>query len=304
MKPPLLDRINGGDVLVADGAMGTLLFQRGLEPGACPEAFNLSNPEILQDIARNYLDAGADIIQTNTFGGSSVKLGDYGLEDQTEAINEAAVISVRKTVGDTAYVSGSCGPSGKMLKPYGDADPDDLSRGFFRQNSALIAAGADVICVETMTDLKEATLAIEAAKTASPQTPVMATMTFDETPRGFFTIMGVSITEAAEGLQVAGADIIGSNCGNGIDNMIEIARQLKQTSALPLIIQSNAGIPRMEGRELAYDEVPALFGEKTEELIQAGVSIVGGCCGTTPEHISAIRSAASIHVKAVKPVLD
>ncbi len=275
--------------MVADGAMGTMLFQRGLKPGECPESLNLTAPEVLEEIAQLYFDAGADIIQANTFGASPLKLSDYGLEDKTEEINSKAVECVRKVVGDKAYIYGSCGPSGRLLKPYGDTDHDVLCRSFERQIKALIDAGVDTICIETMTDLHEATLAIKAAKSISQNMPVMATMTFDDTPRGFYTVMGVNIPDAARCLQEAGADIIGSNCGNGIENMIRIAREFKEVSNLPIIIQSNAGIPEMRDGELFYPETPEFFALKARELINIGVSIIGGCCGTTPEHIRAIR---------------
>jgi 5-methyltetrahydrofolate--homocysteine methyltransferase len=285
----ILERLKKDEILVADGAMGTMLMKRELKPGDCPDAINLTKPEILEEIAQQYLDAGADIFQTNTFGASPMKLADYELEDKTEEINTIAVSSVRKVVGDQAYISGSCGPSGGILKPYGNSEPDEMYNGFQRQMYALISAGVDIVCVETMIDLAEAILAIKAAKAFSPQTPLMATMTFDETPKGFYTIMGVSIEDAATGLQKAGADIIGSNCGNGIENMLKIAREFKKFSNLPILIQANAGKPETKGSELIYPETPKFFAKKTRELIKAGVSIIGGCCGTTPEYISAIR---------------
>ncbi len=285
----LLERLENGEVLVADGAMGTMLMERGLKPGEPPESFNLTCLDAIEEIARLYLDAGADVIQTNTFGASPLKLSFYSLEDKTEEINRNAVGAVRKAVGDSANISASCGPAGKLLRPYGDVDPEDVYNSFERQMRALISAGVDVICIETMTDLTEATLAVRAAKTVSPGTPVMATMTFDLTPRGFYTVMGVSIENAAKELQKAGADIIGSNCGNGIENMIEIAREFREYSSVPLIIQSNAGIPEMQGNRPTYPETPQFMAEKAKELVLSGVSIIGGCCGTTPEHIRAIR---------------
>jgi 5-methyltetrahydrofolate--homocysteine methyltransferase len=286
---PILDRLKNGETLIADGAMGTLLFERGLEPGDCPESMNLTHPEVLQEIAERYLDAGADIIQTNTFGGSPIKLALYHHEQDAGAINRSAVLAVRESVGDGAYVSGSCGPCGGMLKPYGDADPDEVHEGFRQQAGYLVEAGVDVICVETMVDLTEATLAIRAAKEVSSTIPVMATMTFDATPKGFFTIMGVNVQTAAAGLEEAGADVIGSNCGNGIENMIAIAQVFRRHSQLPLIIQSNAGLPQTVGGRLVYSESPAFMASKSKELVDLGVSIIGGCCGTTPEHTRAMR---------------
>ncbi|MCK4338709.1 MAG: homocysteine S-methyltransferase family protein, partial [Candidatus Cloacimonetes bacterium] len=210
---PFFERLHSGEILVSDGAMGTMLFQKGLRPGDCPESINLKNPEILKEIAQLYFNAGADIIQTNTFGGSPLKLSAYNLEDKNEEINTIAVNCVRKVVGTQAYVSGSCGPSGKILKPYGDTEPEDVYQSFKRQMKSLINAGVDIICVETMTDLHEATIAVKVSKEISSQITVIATMTFDETPRGFYTIMGVSIKDAAKRLEKVGANCIGSNCG-------------------------------------------------------------------------------------------
>ena len=285
----ILERIKNGEIFVADGAMGTMLFKRGLRPGDCPELLNLSKPEILEEIAQIYFKAGADIIQTNTFGGSPPKLSDYGLEDKCEEINSKAVECVRKVVGESAYISGSCGPSGGLLKPYGDTEPETLENAFERQINVLTKADVDIICIETMTDLREATIAVKAAKNIHPEIPVMVSMTFDKIPKGYYTIMGVNIEDAVKGLEDAGADIIGSNCGNGIDNMIEIAKQIKALSTRPILIQSNAGIPENNDGEIVYPESPTYFIDKTLELIDAGVSIIGGCCGTTQEHIQAIR---------------
>jgi 5-methyltetrahydrofolate--homocysteine methyltransferase len=285
----LINRLKDGEILVADGAIGTMLMDYGLKPGEPPESFNLTRPQVLEEIASLYLDAGVDIIQTNTFGASPLRLSIYSLEDKMEEINRNAVLAVRKVVKDQAYIAASCGPSGKLLKPYGDTEPEEVYNSFERQIKALVSAGVDAICIETMTDLVEATLAIKAVKAVSPSTPVMATMTFDPTPRGFYTVMGASVKESAQRLQQAGADIIGSNCGNGIENMIKISQEFKKHSTLPIIIRSNAGLPEMQGDKPIYPETPEFMAEKAKELIQSGVSIIGGCCGTTPQHIQAIR---------------
>jgi 5-methyltetrahydrofolate--homocysteine methyltransferase len=292
---PILQRISRGEVLVADGAMGTLLFERGLKPGYSPEEMNLSHPEVLADIARLYLEAGSDIVQTNTFGGSPLKLSNFQLQDRTEEINRVAVEVVRRETAGRAYVSGSCGPTGCLLKPYGDTEPEEMLDSFRRQLTAMLAAGPDVICVETMSDLQEATLAIRAAREISAHIPIMATMTFDKTPRGFFTMMGVNVPTAVAGLLEAGADIVGSNCGNGLENMIALAREFRRHTERPLLIQSNAGLPESRDGQLYYTESPEYFGERVAELLAAGVAIIGGCCGTTPAHIRAIRQAVDRH---------
>jgi 5-methyltetrahydrofolate--homocysteine methyltransferase len=285
----LLEKLHRGERLVGDGAMGTMLMARGLEPGGCPERWNLDRPEVLEEIARLYCEAGAELVETNTFGGSPLKLAMYGLDTQTEEINAAAVAAVRRAVGDRAFVSGSCGPTGRMLLPYGDLTPEIMAAAFERQTGALIEAGVDLICVETMTDLAEARLAVEAARRQSSTIPICATMTFDPTPNGFFTVMGTSIEQAVIGLSEAGADIIGSNCGNGIDNMVSIAEAFRRFTNLPLIIQPNAGLPEIVEGTLRYGETPEFMAERTRKLLDLGVNIVGGCCGTTPEHIAAIR---------------
>jgi len=276
--------------MVADGAMGTMLIDRGLQPGNCPESLTLSSPHVLQEIARLYLEAGADIIETNTFGASPQRLATYGLAEKTEELNKAAVQAVRAVVGDRAYVAGSCGPSGKLLEPYGDVSSDQLYDSFHKQAKSLVEAGVDCVFVETMIDIEEAKLAVQAIKDISPSVPVVATMTFESTPRGFHTIMGVSVEAAASGLERVGADAVGSNCGNGIENMLEIARAFKETSNLPLVIQANAGLPQTVDGMVVYGETPDFTATAARGLMPLGVAVIGGCCGTTPEHIAAIRT--------------
>lgn len=285
----LLTRLGGDVILVADGAIGTMLMARGLQPGQPPESFNLTHVDVLEAIAKEYLDAGADIVQTNTFGASRLKLVTYSLQDAVEEINKNAVLAVRRAVGDRAYVSGSCGPTGQFLKPYGDTESEEMCDAFREQISVLISAGVDVLCVETMTDLQEARCAIKAAKDIGTAVPLMATMTFNHTPKGFRTVMGVTIEEAAHGLQAAGADIVGSNCGNGIEKMISIAREFKRYTKLPVIIQSNAGIPELKDDKAVYPETADFMAERAKNLISLGVSIIGGCCGTTPVYTKALR---------------
>jgi len=289
----ILERVKTKEVLVGDGAMGSLLMSmaRDQMKKNCSESVNLASPEILAKIAGMYLDAGAQIVQTNTFGGSPLKLQDFSLEKKTEEINQVAVHAVRQAVKNEAYISGSCGPSGKLLKPYGSIDPEAMYESFFRQLKVLIEEGVDVLCIETMTDINEAKLAIQAARDISQTIPIMATMTFNFTPRGFHTVMGVTIEKAAKELIAQGANMTGSNCGNGIENMVLIARKFREFTRVPLLIQSNAGLPELMDGVPVYPESPEFMADKVEDLVNAGVSIIGGCCGTTPEHIRAIRQA-------------
>jgi 5-methyltetrahydrofolate--homocysteine methyltransferase len=255
---------------------------------------NLDAREVVEEISRSYLDAGAEIVGTNTFGGSPLKLASYGLDGRTEEVNARAVQAARNAVGDRAYVSASCGPCGRILEPYGDTSAALVFESFRRQLRTLVAEGADLVCIETMTDLAEARLAITAARSVSSSIPVCATMTFDPTPKGFRTVMGVAIGQAADGLAEAGAQIIGSNCGNGIVLMTQIAQEFKRYTNLPVIIQSNAGIPTIEDGSLVYPETPEFMAEKSGELLKTGVKILGGCCGTTPEHIAALKRVACL----------
>jgi len=268
---------------------------RGLKPGDSFEEINLTRPEILAEIAELYVEAGADLITTNSFGGSPLNLAGHGLAEKTEEINRAAVKAIQRVVEGRALISGSVGPTGKILTPYGDTEPDVMAEGFSRQIGALIEVGVDLICIETMMDLEEARLAVEAARRRSPSVPIIATMTFNATPRGFFTTMGTTVEQACRVLVEAGADLVGSNCGNGIDTMAELAREFSAHATVPRVIQSNAGIPENHGGELHYPEGPDDMAARVGELMDLGVAVIGGCCGTGPDHIRAIRTAIDRH---------
>ena len=296
----ILERLKRGEVIVGDGALGTMLMQRGLKTGESPETYNLKNPEILEEIASLYLDAGSEIISTNTFGASPMRLRHFSLDKEMEAINRSAVEAVRRAVRGNAYVSASVGPSAKMLKPRGDTEPEEIYASFNRQLSALFAAGIDLVCIETVMDVKEAALAIKAARSLDSKIPIMATVTFGKSPQGYFTLMGTSVKDAAAALEEAGADIIGSNCGNGAAQMVEIAREFRQHAHVPVAIQSNAGLPVKAESGLIYPETPDFVAARAAEMLDLGVQIVGGCCGTTPDHIRALRKMVDIRRKLDK----
>ena len=285
----LLAKLGRGRPLLSDGAIGTMLMDRGLKAGRAPESFNLENAEALEEIARLYFDAGADIVHTNTFGGSGLKLTAHHLGEHVEDINRNAINAVKRVAPEQGIVSMSCGPTGMILKPYGEADPEAVYESFQHQLAIGVDAGADAVTIETMIDIEEAKLAVKAAKSVSDSIPVMVTMTFDETPRGFYTIMGVSIEKAAQGLEAAGVDVVGSNCGNGIEKMVEIAREFSKVTDLPILIQANAGLPELRDGSPVYPETPDFMAGKSEELVDLGVAIIGGCCGTTPDHIRVLR---------------
>lgn len=282
----LLNRIQEQKVLLSDGAWGTMLFEKGLSAGECPELWNLSQRDKVLEVARSYIQAGADIIETNSFGGSGIKLALYGLEKKAEEINiEAAKIS-REAAGDKAIVLGSVGPCGKIIM-MGDVTEDQIYQSFKEQCLALQKGGVDAIIIETMTALDEAILAIKAAK-ENTKLPVICTFTFDKTVDNTYrTMMGVSPSEMAEALINEGVNIIGTNCGNGFDGMIQISKEIREFSSnIPLLVQANAGMPQLIDGANVFPEGPQEMASKIPELKKIGVNIIGGCCGTTPEYIT------------------
>ena len=287
----LLDRLARGETLISDGATGTYLQQRGLEPGGCPEAFNVTHPDVVRGMARDYFSAGADMVLTNSFGGSRFMLGKYGLADKVGEFNRLAAEHARSQAPQDRYVVGSVGPTGEFLEPLGELSAAEMRDGFAEQIDALVTGGVDAVVVETMTALEESALAIQAAREHA-RLAVMATMTFDIGLRGFFTMMGVTPERAVAELQDAGAHIVGANCGNGIEVMVQLARQLRDATDAPLLVHCNAGIPAVRGGEIVYPESPEFMARGFKTLVEdVGVNIVGGCCGTGPEHIRALVSA-------------
>jgi len=296
----ILKRLKRGDIIVGDGALGTLLMDRGLKLGEPPESVNLTNPQCLEEIASLYIEAGAEIISTNSFGATSLKLQHYSLDKETEQINRRAVEVARKAAGVRAYVAGSVGPSGKMLKPYGATTPEEIYNSFHDQIEVLLSGGIDMVCIETMTDLTEAELAINAVRSFDTNIPIMSTITYEKKPKGFYTLMGSSIKESAERLKKAGSDIVGSNCGNGSENMVQIAEEFMQYSQLPVAIQSNAGLPVQSKEGVSYPETPVFVAARIAEVLNLGVQIVGGCCGTSLAHIRAIRKTVDSYLKTTR----
>jgi 5-methyltetrahydrofolate--homocysteine methyltransferase len=288
MKKTLKQLITEGKTLVSDGAWGTFLQAKGLKPGECPEMWNIEHPEAVEDIAGSYIEAGSDTVETNSFGGNKFKLEGFGLSDRVYEINFQAAALSRKAAGDEKYVLGSIGPTGKILI-MGDVTEDELYEAFREQAIALADGGADAIIIETMTALDEAEIAVKAAK-ENTSCEVICTMTFDKTVTGEFrTMMGVSPTEMVESLKVAGVDILGANCSNGIEGMIEITGEIRNADAeIPVLIHANAGLPHLENGCTVFPESPEMMASFAPALKAAGANIIGGCCGTGPEHIRKI----------------
>ena len=287
----ILDRLAAGEILISDGATGTYLQQRGLEPGGCPEEFNASRPEVISGMARDYFAAGSDIVLTNSFGGSRFMQKKYGFGERVREFNRlAAERAASQKPDDRRYVAASVGPTGEMMEPLPDGVSEaDMYDALAEQITALAEGGADAILIETQMALEEAVVGIRAAR-ENTRLPVFATMVFDLGPRGFFTMMGVTPERAVSELRAAGADVVGANCGNGIDRMIDLAAQMRAADDGPMLIHSNAGIPDMKGGEIIYNEGPEYMAERFERLAEMGINILGGCCGTGPDHIRALRA--------------
>ena len=287
----LLERLRRGeDVVLGDGAVGTLLRGKGLGAGEPPESFNLTRPDVVEWAAAAYVDAGSEIVQTNTLGGNEIRLALFGLADRADEIHRAAVAAARRGARGRALVAGTCGPTGLRLKPDGGALRNLIRDAFERQMAALLDSGVDMFIIETMTDLEEALVALEAAREAAGDGfPVAVTMAFAPAESGFATACGDRVEACASALAAAGADIVGSNCGREPADMIGIAADFREHTDLPLLIQPSAGLPRMDGEEAVYPVGPDLLARTAKELLKVGVSVLGGCCGTTPEHIRALR---------------
>jgi len=283
---PFLRNLLARRPVLTDGAWGTQLQCRGLASGECPDAWNLSHPDHVGVVAQSYVDAGSRVILTNTFGANRLRLAGFNLADQTAAINRAGVAISRRAASGRAHVFASIGPSGKMLMT-GDVTEADLRSAFAEQTAALAAAGADALVVETMADLAEAKVAVAAA--CATGLPVVACMVFDSGKNKDRTLMGVTPEQAAAELAAAGAEVIGANCGQGIEAYREICRRLRAASDRPVWIKPNAGLPDMVDGKAVYRTTPAEFASHVPALLAAGADFLGGCCGTSPEFIRAVR---------------
>ena len=290
----LFDLLDGGGVVLGDGAMGTLLQTRGIEPGGAAELWNVDHADTIAAIHTEYAEAGARLVTTNTFGGTSARLALHGLEDRVHELNVAGA-RIAREVADRfdGWVLGDVGPSGELIAPIGVVEPDEVKAMFAEQIAALAEGGADVILVETMSDLAEVEAAVGAATEVAPDLPVAATLTFDTHGH---TMMGVSPERAAEALASLGARIVGGNCGNGPHEIGPVMTQMAgcRPSGVHLIAQSNAGMPQLHGSEFHYDGTPEVMAEYAVQMRELGVGVIGACCGSTPAHVAAMRAALDL----------
>ncbi len=291
--------LKGKKVLVADGAWGTELIKKGLAVGDFPEVWNLEKPSIVKQIAQGYKEAGADIILTNTFGANRLKLKRTGFTGEVVEINRIGV-ELSKTVAGDCLVFASIGPTGEFLKPIGDLDEKDFMEVFTEQVKGFLKGGVDGVMIETMSDTKEALCALEAVKKNS-SLPVGVTFSFNKGHKGFATMMGLSPEQVVKDIAGKKPDLIGANCGSiTIEDMIDIARTMRKFTSLPLWIKPNAGLPLLKNKKTIYPQTPEEITPFIFNLIEAGANIIGGCCGTTPEHIKKIREKVDQYLKKTR----
>ena len=290
-KQKIVDVLKTGKILVSDGAWGTFLYQKGMKAGECPDEWSLTHFDAVKDIAKSYIDAGSDMVETNSFGANRFKLQHFGLQDKVSEINEAAARASREAAGDDKYVIASIGPTGKMLL-MGDVTEEEFYDCFREQAVALEKGGADAVCIETMSDGDEAVQAIRAAK-ENTGLEVIATFTFEKTVQSEYrSMMGLSPSDAVRMAVDAGADIVGTNCGNGMERMVDIVREIRREFPDTFIlVHANAGLPVLVDGKDTFPETPEMMASYIPTLIEAGANIIGGCCGTTPAHIKAIKEA-------------
>jgi 5-methyltetrahydrofolate--homocysteine methyltransferase len=298
MTLPLLDLVRTRTVLL-DGAMGTEVMARGLPQGTAPESWNVERPDVIKEIHGEYFAAGADVVSTNSFGGSALKLAGHGLGGRTYELNLAAARLAREIAPSGRYVAGSMGPTGKFLKPQGEFTEADFATSYAEQARGLADGGVDVLLVETQYDLREALAAVRGVRSVS-SLPVFVTMTFNSFPRGYFTLMGDTVARSAAALEKEGVGAVGANCSLNIEQMIGCVRALRDTTALPIIAQANAGQPVIgqDGR-VSYSQSLEDYVRFVPEIVRAGANLVGGCCGTNP---SFIRAMARLFNSSASPV--
>jgi len=284
MTPSILDLIKKRTVLL-DGGMGTELIRHGFPQGACPESWNQEKPEVVRSIHKDYFDAGADAVLTNSFGGSKIKLSSHGLEKQCYELNLAAAMVANEVKPEGKFVAGSMGPTGKFLKPQGEFTEEEFEDAYAEQAKGLTDGKVDFLLIETQYDLREAICALKGARKSS-DLPVFLTMTFNHYPRGFFTIMGNSVSQCAEELEKNDVPVIGSNCTLNSEEMVDMIKIMRECTSLPLIAQANAGKPSLSAEgEVSYSQGLEDYVSFIPQIIKNGANIVGGCCGTNPDYI-------------------
>jgi len=284
MKTSIFDLMKKRTVLL-DGGFGTELIRLGFPGGACPESWNVEKPEIVKKIHKSYFDAGSDVVLTNSFGGNKIKLSSYGLEKRCYEFNFAAAKIANEVKPKGKYVGGSIGPTGKFLKPQGEFTEEQFEEAFAEQARGLTEGKADFLLIETQYDLREALCALRGARKAS-NLPIFVTMTFNRGPRGYFTIMGNSVSQCIDGLESQGVPVLGTNCTLNSEEMVDLVKMMREKTSLPLIAQANAGKPSLSAEgEVSYSQSLEDYVRYIPQMIENGANLIGGCCGTNPDYI-------------------
>jgi len=290
----IFELLDSGKTLIGDGAMGTLLQEKGLTDGGAPELWNVEKPEIIEEIFDKYAKAGANFLTTNTFGGSAPRLQMHGLEDRLFELNKAASEIAKKVASNypDVFVMGDVGPTGELMEPMGTLTVAGAKEIFTEQIKALLAGGADGILIETMSDVSEVQAAVQAVQEIDPEIPIIVMLSFDTNLR---TMMGVKPAQAITEISKMSVKIIGANCGRGTDEIRVIAKEMSENKieGVYLITQSNAGLPKLVGADFVYDGTPEEMAKYAVDMKGLGINIIGACCGSTPEHIAAIKKAVS-----------
>lgn len=290
----IFELVESGKTLIGDGAMGTLLQEKGLTDGGAPELWNVEKPEVIEEIFDQYAKAGANFLTTNSFGGTRPRLQMHGLEDRVSELNKAASEIAKKVAANYSdvFVMGDVGPSGELMEPMGTLTIESAKEFFSEQIKALLAGGADGIVIETMSDLGEVQAAVTAVQEIDPEIPIIVMLSFDTNLR---TMMGVKPAQAVSEISKMGVKIIGANCGRGTDEISVIAKEMSENriDGVYLITQSNAGLPKLVGADFVYDGTPEEMAKYALEMKGLGINIIGACCGSTPVHIEAIKNAVN-----------
>ena len=272
-------------IVLLDGGFGTELIAHGFPQGACPESWNVDKPEVVKTIHTNYFDAGSDVVLTNSFGGSRIKLNSHGIGDRCYELNFAAARIANKAKPKGKFVAGSMGPTGKFLKPVGEYEEDQFEEAYAEQAKGLSEGGADFLLIETQYDLNEALCALRGARKFSDK-PVFVTMTFNLGPKGYFTIMGNSVTQCINKLEEQGVPVVGTNCTLNSKDMVDLIKIIRESTSLPIIAQANAGQPSVSGDgDVSYDQDIEDYIRFIPQMIEYGANLLGGCCGTNPDFI-------------------
>ncbi len=278
-----IEEITSSSCHVSDGGWGTELQKLGLEPGSSTDYWNISNPEKVAQVAQSYVDAGSNVILTNTFGANEFVLGRHGLESRLEEINRRGAEISKEAAGSRALVFGSMGPTGKLMMT-GEVKEDEIFDSYLRQSEALWRGGVDALLIETVVDVEEMKIAARAARKATPL-PLVLSVTFDSGKDRTRTMMGVTPEQAVADMEECGAWMVGANCGSGPETYVIVCRRMRAVTSRPIWVKANAGLPRPQGDKLIYPQDPDSFAGYADQLRNAGANVVGGCCGTSPEHI-------------------